>query len=109
MEIFRKTLTVILAVIFFICLVSAVFIHLDYAYRMPRTPQPQVGRVYQFTANHGDVYVTREELYRANFVLDRALWIGLACFVSLAFARVFWKGRLIASSRANRPNHKLRS
>lgn len=45
---------------------------------MPRTPQPDVGRIYPLTMNHGThVFVSRSELNRADFILNKVFFVGV--------------------------------
>jgi hypothetical protein len=91
MQMLRKALISVLIIIFFLCMGWGVFIHLFYAYSMPRSPQPQLGRTYQMTVNHGYVvYVTEMEFRRADFALHELIWIGMACLVLIGIVKVYW-------------------
>jgi hypothetical protein len=93
MQIFRKSLLSVLLAIFFLCIGWGVFIHLSYAYYMPHSPQPQFGRTYRMTVNHGYVvYVTEREYRRADFVFHDVFWIGMGCFVLVGMVKVYWGG-----------------
>ena len=53
----------------FIALAANLYIPFHYAAVMPRSPQPQTGRLYAIPAQYGGtVYVNRVELDRRNFV-----------------------------------------
>jgi hypothetical protein len=53
----------------FIALAANLYIPFHYAAVMPRSPQPQTGRIYAIPAQYGGtVYVNRVELDRRNFV-----------------------------------------
>jgi hypothetical protein len=48
---------------------SALYIRFHYAEVMPRSPQPETGRIYPMPAQYGGtVYVSRAELDRSDFV-----------------------------------------
>ena len=92
MRTFRNTVIVLLAVVFLATVGWAIFIHLSYAHEMPPVPQPQLGRTHRIVVNHGyTVYVTEDELHRADFVLNRAFWFGMVSFAALGIVRVYWK------------------
>jgi hypothetical protein len=53
----------------FIALGANLYIRFHYTAVMPRSPQPQTGRIYAIPAQYGGtVYVNRVELDRRNFV-----------------------------------------
>ena len=79
-------------IITFACGSWVTYIHLNYAYTMPYSPQPQIGRVHRIVVNHGYVvYVTAEEFKRADFVLHQVFWIGFYCTLVLMILVVYWK------------------
>ncbi len=87
-----KVVIALLAIVFIASLLWTVFIHISYAYSMPHSPQPEIGRIYRITVNHGYVvYVTEDELHRADFALNEVFWIGMGCFAVLAILMVYWK------------------
>lgn len=89
---FRKVVVGVLTMAFAASMLWAIFIHLSYDHKMPQAPQPDTGRVYRMTVNHGDVvYVTKGELDRAQFVLNKVFWVGMACFGVLIILKVRWK------------------
>jgi hypothetical protein len=48
---------------------AAIYIRFDYAAVMPRSPQPESGRVYPIKAQYGGVvYVNERELERYDFI-----------------------------------------
>jgi hypothetical protein len=75
---------------------SNVYIRFHYAAVMPRSPQPENGRIYPLPAQYGGVvYVNKQELDRRNFVRND---LGSACALSgiLLFffgSRAGWFGR----------------
>jgi hypothetical protein len=91
MSILRKTVISLLLVGFILSIGRAVFIHLSYAAEMPRVPDPQTGRVYAITVNHGTVvYVTGEEWHWADFVLNNGLWLAVVCGGALGIVQIYW-------------------
>lgn len=91
-RILTRTLFALLAVVFMGAILWGVYIHLHYAYDMPNSPQPETGRVYRITVNHGFVvYVTKHDFERADFVLNKVFWVGMGCFVALACLKVYSK------------------
>lgn len=85
----RKALITFLGTVFFLTLAANVYIDLDYAYTMPKSPQAGSGRVYRIMVNHGTlVYVTRQEFARANFVFHDLFNVGTFCFFSIFFLTV---------------------
>ncbi len=57
---------------------------------MPNAPQPEVGRVYRISVNHGAVvYVTKEEYEKTQFAFNEVFWVAVACFVGIALIK-FW-------------------
>src|SRR5438093_6784906 len=75
----------------------------SYAAEMPRAPQPQTGRVNEITVNHGSlVYVTDAERRRADFVLNKSLWIALTCCAALGIVKVHWKQGMESNHRKDR-------
>jgi hypothetical protein len=60
-------------------LAANTYIPFRYAAVMPRSPQPETGRIYRVTAQYGAVvYVSNKELNRFNFVkYDLAILSGI--------------------------------
>ena len=55
---------------------------------MPKTPDPESGRVYSLAVNHGVVvYVTQHELALANFVLYGVFVMGFLLFGTVFFIK----------------------
>ncbi len=82
----------------------------SYAAEMPRAPQPQTGRVNEITVNHGSlVYVTDAERRRADFVLNKSLWIALTCCAALGIVKVHWKQGMESNHRKDRDHPRVRS
>ena len=77
---------------------------------MPRAPQPQTGRVNEITVNHGSlVYVTDAERRRADFVLNKSLWIALTCCAALGIVKVHWKQGMESNHRKDRDHPRVSS
>jgi len=59
---------------------------------MPRTPEQQTGRIYEISVNHGTVvYVTKDELARAEFVLDKMMVAQFFVFMAIGYLRIRYK------------------
>jgi hypothetical protein len=55
----------------FVTLSANLYVRFYYASAMPRSPQPQTGRVYAIPAQYGGtVYINREEYERRTFIRD---------------------------------------
>ena len=60
--------SVVFGTVFF-GLAANIYIPFHYAAVMPRSPQPETGRIYRVTAQYGAVvYVNKQELDRLDFV-----------------------------------------
>lgn len=71
---------------------SALYIRFHYAEVMPRSPQPETGRIYPMPAQYGGtVYVSRAELDRSDFVKYRLEPIS-GVVVLLCFSVGAWLG-----------------
>jgi len=87
------------AVVFTVCmaavciaLFSDLYISFHYAAVMPRSPQPETGRVYAIPAQYGGtIYVSKTELDRRDFVRDVMAPISLVLVV-LCFSVGAWLG-----------------
>jgi cell division protein YceG involved in septum cleavage len=91
MKLARQTLIVLLVVTVFASILTCAYIHISYGASMPRTPQPEAGRIYLLRVNHGTlVYVNREELDRANFVFHTIFLLGMCSVLALAFIKQYW-------------------
>jgi cell division protein YceG involved in septum cleavage len=91
MKLARQTLIVLLVVTVFASVLTCAYIHISYGSSMPRTPQPEVGRIYPLRVNHGTlVYVNRQELDRANFVFHPVFLFGMCSVLALAFIKQYW-------------------
>ena len=79
----KKFLIGRLSVIFFVTLLGEIYTQISYSTSMPKSPQPETGRLKAISVNHGAiVYVTEEEFRRAHLI-DHLLfyfggWCGLA-------------------------------
>ena len=70
----RIVLTSLLLAISFFTVISALFIEFYYPAVMPRSPQPEIGRIYPMRfKGQGTVYVKKEELDRSDFVEYRLM------------------------------------
>src|ERR1700732_2076667 len=91
MKLARQTLIVLLVVCVLASIRIFTYIHLSYGASMPRTSEPDVGRIYPLRVNHGTlVYVSREELDRANFVFHTVFFLGACSVLALAFIKQYW-------------------
>jgi hypothetical protein len=91
MKVLRKALIVQLLVGVFSSVLAFAYIHMSYDASMPRTPQPENGRVYPLRVNHGTrVYVNQQELDRANFVFHDVFILGVLSVLALAIIRQYW-------------------
>lgn len=69
--------SIVLGTVFF-GLAATIYIPIHYAAVMPRSPQPETGRIYRVTAQYGAVvYVNKQEFDRLEFV-RYDLWIASA-------------------------------
>ena len=85
--------TIVLISVFIVAVLSTIYIHLDYASRMPSAPRPEVGRIYRMTVNHGTVvYVTRDEFKRAHVIVDKLFLVGMAAFFILMLSKLYSQG-----------------
>ena len=79
----KKLLIGGLVVMAFATLLADVYVEISYSTSMPKSPQPETGRLKAISVNHGViVYVTEEEFRRAHLI-DHLLfyfggWCGLA-------------------------------
>jgi hypothetical protein len=89
----RHVIEIMLTAVFFTTVGLGVFIHIHYADTMPRSPQPEAGRINRMMVNHGYiVYVTDDELRRANDILNG--WIhdvGTTSFFLLVAVELRWR------------------
>ena len=88
----QKGLTLVLVVTCVFCLAAAVYLDIHYAYTMPRSAQPETGRIYPLCVSHGTVvYVNQRELRYADFVFhDLMTLFGIGAI--LGFVLKFrWK------------------
>jgi hypothetical protein len=91
MKVARQTLIVLLMCGVFSSVLAGTYVHLSYSGSMPRTPQPEYGRIHPLTVNHGTlVYVNQKELDRANFVFHDVLIFGMCSVLALAFIKQYW-------------------
>jgi hypothetical protein len=77
----------------FVTLASDIYIRFHYAAVMPRSPQPQSGRIYGIPAQYGGVvYVNKKELELRNFVRETLTSIfGVSMLLAFILAtRLRW-------------------
>ena len=88
----RKTVLAGLMLLFIASLLSNVIIDLSYAYGMPSSPRPEIGRIHCITVNHGYVvYVTAHEMERANFVHDKVFYVMCLSLAAFLILKTYWK------------------
>ena len=79
---------------FVICGIGSVWlsVYMDagYASSMPRSPQPELGRVYRYSVKGTDHFVTRPELERIQFVISKVLPIGFVLGLMGLVLSVYW-------------------
>ena len=92
LRILRRVSAVVLVAGFMACVLAQAYVHISYDYQMPASPQPETGRIYRITVNHGDVrYVNRKEIERADFVLHKLVLLELFLFAAAMILRVRYK------------------
>jgi len=91
-KLFRRLLLIVFVVGFTGCLFWQVWLDVIYSTQMPKSPQPESGRIYEISVNHGTiVHIRREELARATFVFEKLLWIEFACLAGIGVLRVYYR------------------
>jgi hypothetical protein len=91
---FRRLLMSLLVAGFVGCILWQVWIHLTYDLYMPRSPEVNTGRIHRLVVNHGVVvYINETELGRADFVLDKLIWIEMPLFAAIGFLHVYTRER----------------
>jgi hypothetical protein len=94
-KVVKTTLTGLVCGIVLFTLAASIYIPFHYAAVMPRSPQPESGRIYRITAQYGAVvYVNRQELGRCDFVkydLTTASGVGVLALFFLG-SRLGWFG-----------------
>jgi hypothetical protein len=86
----KRGIEILLITTIFACILGAGYVHTTYLTIMPRTPQPEAGRIYPVVVKSVSVYVNRAELERANFALKTVPIIGLCCFFGLVAIKQYW-------------------
>ena len=82
----------ILVVFFFIGLLVSVHTELDYAQKLPGTPQAETGRVIRMTVNHGSViYATHKEWEHYHHVEALSTCVMLISFIGLGIFKLSFK------------------
>jgi hypothetical protein len=88
----RQLSLLVLGLFFSLALLSVVYIHISYGSRMPRAPQPQVGRVFEINVNHRTVvYVTKEEFDQAKMIFGTMPYLAIFCFAAIGVIKIYWK------------------
>jgi hypothetical protein len=98
----RKILGAVLVAVGFAGFVHLSYLHFDYGARLPSSPEPTIGRVVPFYANHGRVYGTAEERAR----LKQAEFLG-ELGVVLAMVGMYSADEPVVVARSNPPNARI--
>jgi len=78
----RKILISFLFGAFLASVAFSVYLHIHYAFDMPRHPDPIAGRIFPVTVNHGyRVYVTQHEKSRLSFAENLMTFGGGLAFL----------------------------
>jgi hypothetical protein len=81
----------------FLTAATNLYIRFHYAAVMPRSPQPETGRIYAIPAQYGGtIYVNRAELDRRNLAADKllpALGIVMVLYFSVGTSLGWWDFR----------------
>lgn len=72
------------------CILGAGYIDTFYLPSMPRTPQPETGRIYAVQWKSASVYVNREGLNRTKLAHKTLPIVGLCCFLGLVAIKQYW-------------------
>jgi hypothetical protein len=86
----KHVIIALLAATMIASILGAGYVDTSYLATMPRTPQPETGRIYPVAAKGVSVYVNRAELDRANFALKTLPIIGLCCFLGMVAIKQYW-------------------
>lgn len=86
----KHAIVALLAVTLVACILCAGYIDTTYLAHMPRTPQPDTGRIYAVQVKSVSVYVNREEFNRANLAHKTLPVIGLCCFLGMVVIKQYW-------------------
>jgi hypothetical protein len=83
---FRKVLIAGLMTIFIGTLLAYVYKEISYSTSMPKSPQPDAGRVKAISVNHGTiVYVTAREFRTARLIDHLFFYFAAWCGVAAGF------------------------
>jgi hypothetical protein len=89
MRIAKWALLVMFMAGFCFCVGTNVYVQIHYTNSMPRSPEPETGRIYLFAVNHdAHRYVNQRELARARFAQSRLYPLGFLCFLGLGAIKV---------------------
>jgi len=79
----------------FVTISANLYVRFHYAASMPRSPQPESGRVYPIPAQYGGtVYINKVELDRRSFVEDvltSIFGISMALYFCMGMSIGWWK------------------
>lgn len=88
----RKTLVIIAAIVFCFAIVLLSYMHISYAYKMPKYPDPSVGRTHLLVVNHGArIYVTENEMLNMERVEFFSFCAVGVCFLSICILNGYYK------------------
>ena len=93
----KITLNGVVAAASFFTFSANIYFRFHYAAVMPRSPQPEIGRIYALPAQYGGVvYVNKQELDRRDFVRNDLSSACAVCGILLFFlgTRAGWFGRV---------------
>lgn len=76
---FKKIPAIIIAILFFVCLGSLMYLNEHYAYTRPEHPQPEIGRIYSLDVHGTVVYLTKREDSQLQW-----LWYSLGALLLIA-------------------------
>ncbi len=86
MKSYPKVAIWILGSLFAFCILWGAWVNVHYVSVMPRSPDVETGRVHEIVVEHGKlVYVTQQELDRANFVTGPVFWVGIGALAGALF------------------------
>lgn len=91
----RNIAAAIVLILCFFTFFSNLYIRFHYAASMPRSPEPESGRIYPVPAQYGGtVYVSYSEFKRREFVEDNLTWaaiLSLTLYGGLGTSLGWWK------------------
>jgi hypothetical protein len=87
----KHGIVALLVVTLFACILGAGYIDTFYLPAMPRTPQPDTGKIYPVQWKSISVSVNREALNRASLAHKTLPIVGLCCFLGLVAIEQYWE------------------